>query len=53
MNYNEKYDEFVYGEYEDLLFRTKQTSKKSKRNKISCYSSKHIRIQQSKIFSKK
>jgi hypothetical protein len=53
-NYNEKYNIFnVYCEYEDILFKTKQTSKKSKRNKISCYSSKHVRIQQSKICSKK
>lgn len=53
MNYSENYNEFVYCEYEDLLLKTKQTSKKSKRNKISCYSSKHVRIQQSKICSKK
>ncbi len=48
MNYSEKYEK-----YEDILFKTKQTSKKSKRNKISCYSSKHVRIQQYKICSKK
>jgi hypothetical protein len=42
----------VYEKYEDILFKTKQTSSKGKRN-ISCYSSKHVRIQQSKVFSKK
>jgi hypothetical protein len=41
-----------YEKYEDILFRPKQTSRKDKRN-ISCYSSKHVRIQQSKVFSKK
>lgn len=42
----------VYEKYEDILFKTKQTNSKGKRN-ISCYSSKHVRIQQSKVFSKK
>lgn len=42
----------IYEKYEDILFKTKQTSSKGKRN-ISCYSSKHVRIQQSKVFSKK
>ena len=42
----------VYEKYEDILLRPKQTSRKDKRN-ISCYSSKHVRIQQSKVFSKK
>lgn len=37
----------MYEKYEDILFKTKQTSSKSKKN-ISCYSSKHVRIQQSK-----
>lgn len=43
----------IYEKYEDILFKPKQTSSKGKRNKISCYSSKHVRIQQSKVFSKK
>lgn len=42
----------VYEKYEDILFKQKQKSSKAKRN-ISCYSSKHVRIQQSKVFSKK
>lgn len=53
MNYSEKYNEFVYCEYEDLLLKSKKTSKKNKRNNVSCYSSKHVRVQQSKVFSKK
>jgi hypothetical protein len=37
----------IYEKYEDILFRPKQTS--GKRN---IYSSKHVRIQQSKALSK-
>jgi hypothetical protein len=48
MNNYEVYD--AYDAYEDILFKPKQTSGKAKRN---CYSSKHVRIQQSKAFSKK
>ena len=44
MNDYEKYEK-----YEDILFRPKQTSGKGK---VSCYSSKHVRIQQSKASSK-
>ena len=42
----------MYEKYEDILFRPKQTSGKGKQSKISCYSSKHVRIQQSKASSK-
>ena len=51
MNNYDDYDNYdVYDKYEDVLFKPKQTSCKGKRN---CYSSKHVRIQQSKAFSKK
>lgn len=52
-NYDNRddYDYYdVHEKYEDILFKPKQTSGKGKRN---CYSSKHVRIQQSKAFSKK
>jgi hypothetical protein len=44
MNDYEKYEK-----YEDILFRPKQTSGKSKGH---IYTSKHVRIQQSKASSK-
>jgi len=45
------YDNYdVHEKYENILFKPKQTSGKGKRN---CYTSKHVRIQQSKAFSKK
>ena len=43
----------IYEKYEDVLFRPKQTSSKGKQNKVSCYSSKHVRIQQSKVSKNK
>lgn len=43
MKYYDEYSE--YDKYED---NTKQKNNKSKGNKVSCYSSKHVRIQQSK-----
>jgi hypothetical protein len=50
MNNYDDYDN--YDVYEDVLFKPKQKSSKGKQH-ISCYSSKHVRIQQSKAFSKK
>jgi hypothetical protein len=53
----QEYDEYDnYDKYEDILFKSKQkggSGGKCKQNKVSCYSSKHVRIQQSKIYSKK
>ena len=43
MNYYDEYSE--YYKYEDII---KPKINKSKGKKVSCYSSKHIRIQQSK-----
>jgi hypothetical protein len=46
MNYYDEYSEYdEYLKYEDII---KQKNNKSKQKKVSCYSSKHIRIQQSK-----
>jgi hypothetical protein len=42
-----------YEKYEDILFKSKGSKgSKGKQNKVSCYSSKHVRIQQSKVSSK-
>jgi hypothetical protein len=50
MNYYDEYNEYL--KYEDIIKqknnKSKQKNNKSKGNKVSCYSSKHIRIQQSK-----
>lgn len=43
MKYYEEYE--LYDKYEDNI---KQKNNKSKVKKVSCYSSKHVRIQQSK-----
>jgi|Laugrespbdmm15sn_2_1035079.scaffolds.fasta_scaffold131236_1 hypothetical protein len=53
MNNYDDYDNYdVYEKYEDVLFKPKQKISKGKQH-ISCYSLKHVRIQQSKAFSKK
>jgi hypothetical protein len=51
--YDDEYDN--YDKYEDILFKSKQKGGggKAKQNNVSCYSSKHVRIQQSKVYSKK
>jgi hypothetical protein len=50
MNYYDEYSEYdEYLKYEDII---KQKNNKSKGNKVSCYSSKHVRIQQSKKLKK-
>lgn len=47
MDYYNEYNEYEeYEKYQDNY--KKQKNIKSKGNKISCYSSKHVRIQQSK-----
>lgn len=47
MNYYKEYDE--YYEYDEYQYNNKQQkNNKTKQKKVSCYSSKHIRIQQSK-----
>jgi hypothetical protein len=50
MNYYDEYDE--YSQYYKYADNIKQKNNKSKGNKVSCYSSKHVRIQQSKKLKK-